>query len=1158
MKLFTLAFCTGLLLSCAESFGQTDVLTQHNNLNRTGWNNAETKLKTTNVNSGTFGHLYSYPVDDQVYAQPLIATQIIIPSVGVRNICYVATVNNSVYAYDADSSPVAGAYWHVNLTPSGARPPRNTDMTEACGAAYMDFSGQIGIVGTPVIDKKSGTLYLVSRSVSTDGNNTFITWLHALDITTGADKANSPVQISGTVAGTGDGSTGNGLVPFIPQHENQRGGLALNNGTVYVPFGSHCDWTPYHGWLFGYDSATLQQKYIYCSTPNGSSAGIWMSGGGPTIDSAGNVYVGTGNGDVGLNGNAQDPGNRGESCVRLVPSGNQLVVADYFTPYTWANLIDVDLDFGVTEMLLVPHSNMIIGGCKNGNIYVMNTQNLGGVGTTSDANLQTVSLGSAAYLRSSFSYYNGTEGEYLYTWSENTALKQFPIIRAGDSLAASQVISSGIEGSFANNGCNLSISSNGSIDSTAILWANHADNCDANHQLCPGIIQAISATNVNQLLWSSDQVPTDTVGTYAKFNNPTIANGKVYLGTFSGTVKVYGLLNGGVDTCNSDNIALNQPATASSVQAGNNVPPNYAFDGNTTTRWGSNFTSDSLYDDTAWIYVNLGAVYNLCRVTIYWEAAYGKDYNIEVSNDAINWTIIDSVRGNTDNGLQNPVINNLHGSGQYVRMQGVHRGSQFGYSIWEMQVYGTLAPTCFPPTSVTATNIGQNTVTIKWPAVADTNVTGYTIRYKNIEAGSYNIVTVPKTADSVNITALSCNTNYFYGVATNCSGNQTISAYDSTAFTTANCSGSCGLLLTRWSTLDLGAPGQAGEACYDGTTYTLKGAGNISANADNFRFAFTSLSGDAQFVTRVVTQDATDPANKVGLMIRDSLTPTSRHAFVGLTSGQGALFQYRSTPGGASTPANMSGIQAPYWVQLTKTGTVYTAAVSPDGLNWTRIGNPIDLGFPTNVANVAYAGLAITSNTTAALSTGTADNFQQSTPLPLTLTSFTGRDMGQYVALQWTTAMEQNVDHFEIDRSPDGANFTQLTTVKAVGNSNLPVNYNTNDNQPYNGLNYYRLKMVDVNGQFTYSPVILVRFGKTGAPLLFPNPTTSFFTIVAGQDPITEVDVIDPTGRKILQLMNGAASATLTVQSEGLARGVYFVQMTTASGGKYLQKIFKQ
>jgi hypothetical protein len=1145
MKLFTLAFCSGILLSSAESFGQTDVLTQHNNLNRTGWNNAETKLNTTNVKAANFAHLYSYPADDQVYAQPLIATQVNMPGVGVRNICYVATVSNSVYAYDADSARAAGPYWHVNLTPAGSRPPKNSDMTGACSGDYMDFSGNMGIVGTPVIDKNAGILYVVSRGVSTDGANTFTTWLHALSLTTGLDVGNSPVSISGTVLGTGDGAS-NDTVYFNVQHQNQRGGLALNNGLVYIPFASHCDWTPYHGWIIAYNTTTLKQQYIYCSTPDGTGAGIWMSGGGPTIDSAGNVYVGTGNGSVGLNGNQQDPGNRGESCVRLVPSGNQLVVADYFTPYNWANLIDVDLDFGVTEMLLVPHSNMIIGGCKNGNLYVMNTQNLGGVGTTSDANLQTVSLGNAAYLRSSMSYYGGTQGEYIYTWSENSALKQFPLIRAGDSLAASQVITSGIQGSFGNNGANLVVSSNGAVDSTAILWVNHADNCDANHQLCPGVLQAINATNVNQLLWSSDQNRGDTVGTYAKFNNPTVANGKVYLGTFSGSVKVYGLLNGGVDTCITPNIALNQPATASSVQGqGADLVAQNAFDGNMTTRWSSNFT------DSEWIYVNLGAPYNLCNVTIHWEGAFATDYNIEVSNDAINWTLLDSVRGNND--TLNSI--SLKGAGQYVKMHGIKRATVFGYSIFEMQVYGTLVPTCFPPTSVTATKIGQNTVTIKWPAVGNGNVTGYTIQYKTVDAGSYTTVT--SNVDSINLTALSCGTDYLYQVATNCTGNQSLSSYINAAFTTSTCSGGCGLLLTRWATQDIGTPGIAGEACFDGTTYTLKGAGNISSTADNFRFAYVTLNGDAEFVTRVVTQDAADPADKMGIMIRETLTPASRNAFVGLTSGQGALFQYRNATGGSSTAANMTGLQAPYWAQLTKTGSVYTAAVSPDGLNWTRIGNPIDLGFGAN-ASTAYAGLAITSNNNTILSTATADNFQQNTILPITLTSFTGRDMGQYIALAWTTAMEENVDHFEVERSADGATFSTLTTVKAVGNSSLPENYNAQDNSPNDGLNYYRLKMVDMSGKFSYSPVILVRFGKTGAPLLFPNPTTSFFTIVAGQDPITEVDVIDPTGRKILQLMNGAASATLTVQSEGLARGIYFVQMTTASGGKYLQKIFKQ
>ena len=167
-----------LILLSLSLYAQIDVLTQHGNLQRTGWNSQETQLKASNVQPGFFGRLYAYPVDDQVYAQPLVATRVTIPGVGVRDVIYIVTVNNSVYCYDADSLPASGPYWHVSLNPAGTRPPMNTDMTGACSGAYSDFTGHIGIVGTPVIDKTAGTIFLVSRSLNPN-TGVYYTYLHA-------------------------------------------------------------------------------------------------------------------------------------------------------------------------------------------------------------------------------------------------------------------------------------------------------------------------------------------------------------------------------------------------------------------------------------------------------------------------------------------------------------------------------------------------------------------------------------------------------------------------------------------------------------------------------------------------------------------------------------------------------------------------------------------------------------------------------------------------------------------------------------------------------------------------------------------------------------------------------------------------------------------
>jgi hypothetical protein len=253
-------FFTFTLFCHFEIDAQTSVLTQHNNLSRTGWNSTETVLNTKNVKPGTFGKLFTMPVDDELYAQLLIKTNVAVPGKGNKNIVFAATVSNSVYAFDADLANVTQPYWKVNLTQPGMRPLKHTDMTNACGGNYNDFSGNIGIVGTPVIDSATSTLYVVARSCETNGTG-YVQYLHALDITTGNERPNSPKLITAQVTGTGVGNVG-GEVMFDPQKNNQRSGLLLLNGKIYICFSSHCDWGPYHGWILGYDKTNLQQTTI--------------------------------------------------------------------------------------------------------------------------------------------------------------------------------------------------------------------------------------------------------------------------------------------------------------------------------------------------------------------------------------------------------------------------------------------------------------------------------------------------------------------------------------------------------------------------------------------------------------------------------------------------------------------------------------------------------------------------------------------------------------------------------------------------------------------------------------------------------------------------------------------------------------------------------
>jgi len=511
------------------------VLTQHNNNYRTGWNSLETKLTTSNVNASQFGKLFTLKVDDQVYAQPLVAGNLNMDN-QVHNVVYVATVNNSIYAFDGDNGNL---FWQKNYTAGGMRAPRNTDMTGACGGGYQDFSGNIGIVGTPVIDSAAQIIYFVARS--TDGSS-FVQYLHAVNIISGNEIAGSPVKITATYTGTGDGSVNNTL-SFDAQRQNQRQALILLNGIVFITWSSHCDWGPYHGWIMGYNAKTLQQQIVYNDTPDGSDGGIWESGGGLAADDAGNLYAAVGNGTVGVNNDPTNLRNRGESAIKLSVSGNTLTVSSFFTPFNYADLDNNDLNFGSIGSLLIPGSNYFFSGSKDGNLFLLNKDNMGGYHTTANQVQQTISLNNVnANEHCQACYYKGAVNEFVYVWSENDNLKAFPFNRSTNMFDVNRTVVLPISGPSGQSGAVLSVSSNGNVAGTGILWASFANVGDAEHTVSPGILRALDASDVTKELWNSDMnIQSDYVGSYAKFSSPTIANGHVYLASFSNTVDVYGL-----------------------------------------------------------------------------------------------------------------------------------------------------------------------------------------------------------------------------------------------------------------------------------------------------------------------------------------------------------------------------------------------------------------------------------------------------------------------------------------------------------------------------------------------------------------------------------------------------------------------------------------
>ena len=510
------------------------VLTQHNDNNRSGWNASEQALTTTNVNTQKFGLLFSLAVDDQVYAQPLVAGHVLLNG-AYHNIVFVATVNNTLYAFDGDNGTL---YWQKNFTPAGMRPPRSSDMTGACNGTYQDFSGNIGIVGTPVIDGTSGRIYFVTRG--TDGT-AFVQYLHAVNVVDGSEIAGSPTQITATYTGNGDGNVG-GVLTFDAQHQNQRQGLTLVNGTVYVTFSSHCDWDPYHGWILGYDASTLQQRIVYNDTPNGSEGGLWESGMGMAADAQGNLYIVTGNGTVGDGGDPTSLTNRASSALKLTPSGSTLSVASYFTPYNYAMLNAYDLDYGGMGALLIPGSTNYVTGGKDGNLYILNRDDMGGYQPSSNRIRQLVQLGSNnVNMHCQAAYFKGSSTEFVYVWSENDALRAIPVNSGTGLLSPTNTIFGSPAGPTGQSGAILSVSSNGSQAGTAILWASYAAIGDAEHDVRPGILRAFDANDVSKELWNNQQAPADAAGSYAKFSAPTIANGHVYLPTFSNKVAVYGL-----------------------------------------------------------------------------------------------------------------------------------------------------------------------------------------------------------------------------------------------------------------------------------------------------------------------------------------------------------------------------------------------------------------------------------------------------------------------------------------------------------------------------------------------------------------------------------------------------------------------------------------
>jgi len=500
--------------------------TYHYDNARTGQNTHEYALSPATVHAGSFGKLFACSVDGHIYAEPLYVANLAIGG-EVSNVVFVATEHDSVYAFDADD-PSCRQYWHANFLAAGGSTIPSDDAGETWNLP------EVGITGTPVLDVAQGTLFVVA---ATKLGSSYFQSLHALNLSSGTEKAASPVAIAGS-----------STITFNPLIEGQRSALVLVNNVVYVASASHDDLGAYHGIITGFDATSLQPVSAFNVTPHAVQGGIWMSGSGPAADSAGNLFVSTGNGTFDNFTGAVPPvspnDDLGDSVIKLSTLGG-LAVSGFFTPADQAYLQQYDYDLGSGGVVLPPdefgssaHPHLLLAGDKLGRLYLVDRDNLGGYTANGpDQNLQTIPVTSATSInRSIFStpaVWNGT----VFIAPGADALKSFPLSSA--SLATAQ--SDQTNETQGYMGASPVITSQGATNGIAWTLNNDASGTVNGSPVGPAILRAYDASNLHSLLYSSDALPGDRCGNAIKFTVPTIANGKVYVGGQS-QITVYGLL----------------------------------------------------------------------------------------------------------------------------------------------------------------------------------------------------------------------------------------------------------------------------------------------------------------------------------------------------------------------------------------------------------------------------------------------------------------------------------------------------------------------------------------------------------------------------------------------------------------------------------------
>ncbi|MDQ2873434.1 MAG: malectin, partial [Actinomycetota bacterium] len=726
--------------------------TYRNDNARSGQYNTETILNTSNVNVSNFGKRVSYPVDGQLYAQPLYVPNLTIGG-SVHNVVFAASENDTVYAFDADATSAGAALWKTSLLPGGATAVPNSAVN--CG----DLTPVIGITGTPVIDTSTNTMYVVSYD-SEAGK--LVYRLHALNILTGQDISPA-VVISASAPGTGTGSSG-GTVPFNPSTNRQRAGLVLANGKVYIAFSSFCDNGSYHGWIisYSYNGSSFTQANAYDDTPNGSDGGIWGGNAGIDADPSGNIYYSSGNGTFDANAGGPD---YGDSVVKLNAA---LQVQDYFTPFNQQCLSNGDQDLGSGGPLLITGANALITAGKEGRPYVISTTNMGkytadpsvacgsaGISsTTIDKVQQELPPGTFGPLFSVPAFWNGPNGQFVYATQSGGPTRAFSWNGTLLSTAPTSTTSA--------NGGDAVVSSNGTAAGTGIVWIHDSG----------GTLDAYDASNLGDMLYNSNQdASRDSIDGYVKFTSVAVTNGQVLVGT-PAHLDVFGLLGSGPPPppppggyqINSGGPAVAPFAADEDFTGGStagttnaistsgvtNPAPQAAYQSN---RFG-NFTY-ALPGLTA------GANYTvrLHFAEEYWTTAGSRTFNVSINGKQVltNFDIL-ATAGAEFKAVVEQFTIPASSSGQItIQFTTVKDNAQV--NAIEVLSGGGSPPPPPPPTGLVAT-AGNGSVALTWTASA--GATSYSI-YRGTASGAEGTTPVgTATSGSFTDTGLTNGTTYYY------------------------------------------------------------------------------------------------------------------------------------------------------------------------------------------------------------------------------------------------------------------------------------------------------------------------------------------------------------------------------------------------------------